>query len=172
MALSKEREAELRRWHTNLGVAVNEWGDGGKPYEGITKAEVYELLGEALAPTEDTMLAMTNEESSVLIAELTIALADSLAEKLKPCIPPCAGHLGEKSSKLLTAALAKHNNLTDALLRVWEAVGLTYEEAKALKVDEDVTVTLTGPEVELIAGLVATPAVEDVVAPGLTARGL
>jgi hypothetical protein len=56
-------------------------------------------------------LRTTNEESGLLLAELTTAFAASLDEPLKPCVDPCPGHLGEKGMAAVNEALARWDAL-------------------------------------------------------------
>lgn len=70
------------------------------------KAIVPEI--DRLGPLEEILgaEAVSAEEGAELHDELVMAFAGLAEEPLKPCSPPCVGHLGEKASEMFSRGLS------------------------------------------------------------------
>jgi hypothetical protein len=98
--------------------------------DGLSRSvdDIYDELDRVRAQrdealTERNTLLAGDAESSQIIAELSTALAALVSEPLRPCLPPCAGHLGPRGNEALRGALKRWDDLTaqrDELLAALE----------------------------------------------------
>jgi hypothetical protein len=96
---------KLARRHPHLGDALAALE--GSMDEANQRFALAEFIDEREAMQRRALdgAVITAEESSEIIGELSAALAVLAGEGLKPCAHGCPGHLGEKASAAVDAAL-------------------------------------------------------------------
>lgn len=59
-------------------------------------------------------LRMTVDEGNEILSEYARAFAGLADEELRPCVDPCAGHLGPKANELFRKGLARYEEMYGA----------------------------------------------------------